>query len=86
MSACNFNIPFSGSASDIIGKARSAVSSQGGNFQGDDTSGQFDVSIFGNKIKGSYKISGQTLDLTIDDKPFLVPCSTIESFLKNQLK
>ena len=85
MSACNFSIPFSGSPQDVLNKARSSVQSQGGNFDGDETGGAFDVSVFGSTIKGSYAVSGQNLDITIDSKPFLIPCSTIESFLKNQI-
>ncbi len=85
MAACNFSIPFSGSAHDVLNKAKSSVQSQGGNFNGDETVGAFDVSVFGSTIKGSYSVSGQNLDIVIDSKPFLIPCSTIESFLKNQI-
>lgn len=85
MSACNFSIPFSGSSDATISKARSAVQSQGGTFTGDASSGSFDVSVFGNTIRGSYTVSGQTLQIDIASKPFLIPCSTIEGFLKSQL-
>ncbi|WP_121354262.1 hypothetical protein [Flavisolibacter nicotianae] len=84
--ACEFSIPFSGAPEPILAKARTAVQSQGGNFDGDTNSGDFDVSVFGNKITGNYTIAGQTLNITITDKPFLVPCSAIESFLKGQLQ
>jgi hypothetical protein len=84
--ACDFSIPFSGKAEAILAKARSAVQSQGGNFDGDTNSGEFNVSVFGNRIVGSYTVSGQTLNINISDKPFMVPCSAIESFLKGQLK
>ncbi|MFN2438212.1 MAG: hypothetical protein ABR503_03365 [Chitinophagaceae bacterium] len=85
MAACNFSIPFSGSAENVLNKARSSVQSQGGNFNGDETQGIFDVNVFGNTIKGSYSVSGQNLDVIIDSKPFLIPCSAIEGFLKNQI-
>lgn len=84
--ACDFSIPFSGNAESILEKARSAVQSQGGDFTGDTSSGNFNVSVFGNKIVGNYAVSGQTLNINITDKPFMVPCSAIESFLKGQLK
>ena len=86
MAACNFTVPYTGSAQTILAKARSAVQGQGGNFNGDETAGNFDLSVFGNTIKGSYTVSGQELNITITDKPFLIPCNTIEGFLKNQLK
>ena len=83
--ACDFSIPFSGSADDVLAKARKAVEGQGGNFNGDTTRGDFQVSVFGNKIVGDYTVSGQTMQINITDKPFMVPCSAIEGFLKNQL-
>ncbi|MBS1495893.1 MAG: hypothetical protein JSU03_09795 [Bacteroidetes bacterium] len=83
--SCNFNIPFAGSATIILQKAKTAVESQGGNFTGDESAGNFNVSIFGNLIVGSYSVAGQQLNLLISEKPFMIPCSTIESFLKKQL-
>jgi hypothetical protein len=84
--ACNFSIPFSGSPIDVLGKAKSAVQNQGGAFKGDETSGIFQISIMGSAIKGSYIVSGSDLNITIDSKPFLIPCNTIEGFLRNQIK
>ncbi len=85
MSACNFNIPFSGSAEDILLKAKKSVESQSGTFNGDANAGNFELSIFGNAIIGSYTVSGQDMNVVIEEKPFLVPCSAIEGFLKKQL-
>ena len=85
MSACNFNISFSGSAEEILNKAKSTVESQGGTFTGDTTSGQFNVSILGNTIAGSYSVNGNQLQMNIDTKPIFIPCNTIESFLSKQL-
>jgi hypothetical protein len=85
MSSCNFSIAFSGTTESILEKAKAAVQSQNGNFTGDVNSGNFEVSVFGNLIKGHYTVSGQNLNLTITDKPFLIPCSTMESFLKSKI-
>ena len=83
--ACQFTIPFSGAANDILSKAKTAIQSQDGSLTGDESSGDFDVSVFGNTIKGSYSVAGNDLEIVIQSKPFLIPCSTIESFLKNKL-
>lgn len=83
--ACQFSVPFSGNAEAILAKARSAVQNQDGDFTGDTNSGEFNVSVFGNKIVGNYSVAGQTMSINITDKPFMVPCSAIESFLKGQL-
>ena len=84
MSKCSFSIPFSGSAEDIFNKAQSAVQKQGGSFEGDATGGSFSISVFGT-ITGSYSVSGQQLNIVIEDKPMMIPCSAIEAALKNQL-
>jgi hypothetical protein len=84
--ACDFSIPFTGEPAAVLAKAKNAVQSQGGNFNGDADTGEFNVSVFGNKIVGNYTVSGQTLNINITDKPFMVPCNAIESFLKGQLK
>jgi hypothetical protein len=86
MASCNFFIPFSGEASNIVNRAKTAVISQGGIFEGNDTVGNFNVSVFGNTIKGSYTVLYQELNIIIDSKPFFVPCETIENFLKRQMQ
>lgn len=83
--SCNFKIPFSGPAEEVLTKAKSTVQSQGGNFSGDTNAGEFDVTVFGNTIKGAYTVAGTELNIVINEKPFLLPCSTIEGFLKGQL-
>jgi hypothetical protein len=84
--SCNFKLPFSGSADEVLNKARTAVQGQRGNFSGDTSTGNFDVTAFGNTIKGSYSIVGNELSIDIHDKPFFLPCITIEGFLRNQLE
>lgn len=85
MAACTFTIPFSGSADIVLEKAKKAVEKQNGTFTGDTSQGNFSVSIFGQEIIGSYTVSGNDLNIVIDSKPFMVPCSAIESFLKSQI-
>jgi len=86
MPACNFSIPFSGSPSEILNRAETAIHDQGGHFRGDDSSGDFQLTILGSEIRGTYNISGQDLNVTIDSKPFLIPCSTIQSYLTKHLE
>jgi hypothetical protein len=83
--ACEFSILFNGAPDAVLAKARSAIQGQGGTFTGDSNSGAFDVTVLGNTINGSYIVSGQTLQIRILSKPFFLPCSTIEGYLKNQL-
>jgi hypothetical protein len=85
MSACQFNIPFTHSAEEILNKAKNAVESNGGSFTGDLQTGTFHVSLLSNTVEGSYLVEGNNLQLTIDKKPIFVPCNAIESFLIKQL-
>jgi hypothetical protein len=86
MAACNFSIPFSGSPSSVLNRAQAAIHDQGGHFRGDDMSGAFQLTVLGSDITGSYNISGQELVVTIDSKPFMIPCSTIQSYLTKHLQ
>lgn len=85
MADCNFSISFQGPASTIIVKAKTAIETYNGSFSGNETAGEFSVTVFGNSIKGSYTVTGQSLNLNITDKPFFVPCSTIENMLKKEI-
>ena len=85
MGKCHFSIPFTGSAEDVFNNAKSAVEKQGGTFNGNSSSGNFSIQVFGT-ITGSYQVIGQQLDITIEDKPMMIPCSAIESALKGQIR
>ena len=84
MSKCNFSILFSGSAEAVFNKAKTAVERQGGSFNGDANNGNFSINVFGT-ISGSYTVSGNHLNIVIEDKPMMIPCSAIENVLKNQI-
>ena len=86
MSACTFSIAFSGSPSDIFQKAQATIQGQGGFFRGDDVSGQFELTVLGSPVTGSYTVAGQELNVIIDSKPFMIPCSTIQSYLSKHLE
>ncbi|MDE3183260.1 MAG: hypothetical protein KGM16_07570 [Bacteroidota bacterium] len=85
MADCNISIPFTDPVSGALAKAKAAIENQNGTFNGDDNSGNFEVTFLGNTIKGSYSVTGQTLNLVITNKPFFVPCSTIESLLLKEI-
>jgi hypothetical protein len=84
---CQFTIPFDGSAADLTGKARTAITGAGGNFEGDENVGQFSISTPVGKITGSYTVGDdrQALHVHIEDKPFFISCGQIEGQLKKSL-
>ncbi len=83
--SCNFSIPFSNTAETVLDKAKTTVEEQGGVFKGDSNAGEFSLSVFGNNIAGSYSVNGDQLEIVISDKPFFVPCNTIEGYLKSKI-
>ena len=83
--SCSFSLPFTGEPQQVLSKARSAVEGGGGVFNGNDQSGNFQVTAMGNTVAGTYAVAGQELQIVITSKPFFVPCRTIENFLKSQL-
>ena len=85
MSACTFSLPVTNSLDELLAKAKSTVERQGGNFSGDTNSGSFSLSAFGNTVGGGYTVNNDMMDIVIDEKPMLLPCSMIEGFLKSQL-
>jgi hypothetical protein len=82
MAQCNFSIPFSITAVQVSEKARGAIMNAGGNFQGNESSGNFDVSTPLGDIRGSYIIEQQVIHVAILSKPFLVGCGIIEKQLR----
>ena len=83
MAQCEFTIPFNVAAMDVADKARRAIGGAGGNFQGDEEAGKFDVSTPLGVIRGTYVIQHPNIYVTITEKPFLVSCGMIEKQLKN---
>jgi hypothetical protein len=82
MSKCNFSLDFTGSPDQVYARAKAAVEKQGGSFTGDASSGQFSINVFGT-ISGRYAVVGQQLQITIEDKPMMIPCAAIENALKS---
>ena len=85
MSDSNISIPFQQPAAVVISKAKAAIESYNGTFNGDDTSGDFAITVYGNTVKGTYSVTGQVMNLVITHKPFFVPCSTIENLLLKEI-
>lgn len=86
MSACNFNIPFSGSPEELTAKAKNGINSGGGAFNGDAAGGNFQMPTPLGAIEGSYVIRGSAIEITITDKPFFVSCKRIQEELQKQLQ
>lgn len=82
---CNFEIEFSGSADELFNKLKAGISKANGVFDGNASSGSFDISVMGAHIVGQYTIAGHLLKTVITEKPFLVSCGQIQNLVRQQL-
>ena len=85
MAKHSFSVPFSGTSQDIVAKAKAAIEKAGGQFNGNDGSGDFSVPTPAGTVKGKYAVAAQSFSVDITDKPFIVPGSTIESEVRKFL-
>ncbi len=87
MSSCpatpyNFNC----SAATLVNAAQQEITSNGGTFNGNTSSGEFSISItIVGTIAGNYTISGQVITITITQKPFLISCSSIQTHIQEYI-
>ena len=83
--ASSFNINYSGTSNQFVVTANSAITEKGGLFNGNSNKGTFSLDTPIGDIKGSYLVlsgdeSPETkIEVTITDKPFLVPMKKIEN-------
>ena len=59
----------------LVSEARQVAEENDATFEGDTSSGSFS----GNGVEGTYDLEGQTVEVTITDKPTLAPWSKVES-------
>ncbi len=82
----SFNVRLHNQLSSIVEKIRSEITGNGGRFEGDTKCGCFHGKSVLGLIKGEYhSISDTEVEITIEDKPFIIPYKTIESRIKEYL-
>ena len=62
----------------MVSEAKQVAEENDATFEGDTSSGSFSVK----GVEGNYEIQGQTVEVTITDKPTLAPWSKVESKVK----
>ena len=86
MSKCTFSLNINGSPEELIERARKAITSAGGQFFGDASTGEFSLSTFIGKISGNYNASPSKFEIEILDKPVFISCSRIKEELEKYLQ
>ena len=62
----------------LVSEAKQVAEENDATFEGDTSSGSFS----GQGVEGNYEIQGQTVEVTITDKPTLAPWSKVESMVR----
>jgi len=86
MKTCNFSIAQTQPIEQLIDKAKNAIVSAKGTFEGDMEKGKFALSTPVGKIEGNYKVQPDSIVFEITDKPMMLACSMIENQLKKYLE
>jgi hypothetical protein len=82
----SFNVRLHHQISSIVNKIRSKITGNGGRFEGDTKCGYFHGKSVLGTINGEYRsISDTEVEITIEDKPFILPYSVIECRIKEYL-
>lgn len=90
MAACQFYRTFTGSAVDLVNRARQGVQAEGGTLTGDATHGTFSITrhVFGipRTVAGSYAVHGNAIhfDVTRTDLP--ATCDMVQTKIDGFLK
>jgi len=74
----SFSVPFTGDPSSLLERARKAAADNGAQVVGDTNKGTFS----GRGVEGSYTVSGNIVNVTVDKKPMIIPWSLVESQLR----
>ena len=77
--AHSFAVTINDDLNRSLEKARATITNAGGTFVGNVNSGTFSGKTVVGVVKGKYTVSGSKITVTITDKPFVVPNSTIET-------
>jgi len=76
--SATFTIHFEGEARQLVERAKQTAAQNHVQFDGDEHSGNFS----GFSVAGTYTVTGQTVTITINRKPFYITMATIQDHLK----
>jgi hypothetical protein len=83
---CTFTISFTGSAKELVRRAKQTIEREGGTFVGDAIQGDFKGKTAIGSIQGKYQVEGQSITLSIIKKPLLLSCNRIQKELSAVLQ
>ena len=78
---CRFSKQLTSSPVEVLDRVRRGLDKYGGGLQGDERAGTLRAPTPLGTIEGSYRERGTTLEIQVDRKPRLLPCSAIEAVI-----
>ena len=82
---CEFTRKLGGPPAEVISNAQRPIQASGGSLDGDEQRGTIRIPTPVGTIVGEYTISGDTIAFRVTQKPFFVPCITIEATVDRYL-
>jgi hypothetical protein len=73
--AKTFKLEIKTSADEMLKKAKDEAAKSGASLDGDASSGRFS----GSGVAGTYRVVGDSVEITIEKKPLVVPMALVES-------
>ncbi|HEY0046187.1 MAG TPA: hypothetical protein VGB44_05700 [Flavobacterium sp.] len=83
--SCQFSIHYPRQKEELVEKLRDAILQTNGSFEGDQSRGIFKGNTPVGNFSGSYTIQEDTINVNIDNKPWLVSCGRIEDEINNYI-
>jgi len=80
--SCKFQTAYSGSIENVFKIALNELSAWHGQFDGDINGGSFSVNALGSSFQGKFFVKQNFIEWEISKKPFYIPCTIIENFVK----
>lgn len=85
MATCDFEITYSKSSDEAKQIITDEITSNDGDIQISDNSGAFTIAVPGGQVTGDVAFGGNTLSVSITDKPTFIPCNMIKSVIQGYL-
>jgi hypothetical protein len=76
------NVPFTVDVNRLYVLGLNEAIAQGGQLSGDTKKGTFSIPALGGTFEGNYNVNNNVIAIEISKKPFLIPYSVIEAFLR----
>jgi len=80
-----FSIKINSEIELVLNKVKSEISNNGGKLIGNNSSGSISINLTIGSVTGDYRVSDNSITMTINSKPFYLSYSKIESEIKKYI-